>query len=69
MTTINTTIRGNSRAAIAGRVARKVREANQWKVRTGRMPLSTLRRWARRFEAECLQDPERFAWWGDVVRR
>lgn len=69
MTEINTSIRGNSRAAIAGRASRKVRAANKWKVRTGRMPLSTLRRWARRVEAECLKNPSEYAWWGGVVRR
>ncbi len=65
---IDTSIRGNSRAAIAGRAARHVRVSNAWKVSAGHLSASKLRRWARRIEREARQAPEQFAHWAGVVR-
>ncbi len=68
MTAINHTIRGNSRAAIAGRAARAVRKANAWKVQAGLISKAGLRRWARSAAEMAARDPEAVAHWRGVVR-
>jgi hypothetical protein len=62
-------IKGNSNAAIAGRVGKIIRRANRWKVREGILTLKELRKWAKGAEARARENPESFrCWWGAYRR-
>jgi len=68
MQTIDHSIRGNSRAAIAGRAEKCVRQSNAWKVVTGVLTRRQLTKWAHRVARDAVARPEDFAFWPGVVR-
>ncbi len=68
MYTIDRSIRGNSNVAIAGRVERKIRRSNQWKVASGILSMKVLRKWAKAMRKVAMDDPVKFVHWGNVVR-
>lgn len=61
--------KGNSPAAVAGRAARKVRAANAWKVKAGRLSRKQLAKSASAVERQCRAEPEAFRHWSGVFRR
>lgn len=60
--------RGNSPAAIAGRVGARVRSLNKWKVRTGLWTRQELTRFAREMERAARAAPWEFAHWAGIIR-
>jgi hypothetical protein len=62
-------VKGNSNAAIAGRIGKTIRRNNRWKVREGILTLKELRRWANNTEKRARENPEPFRdWWGAYRR-